>query len=96
MEELARDLLNGTITATALHIVTQPDGFEAAPTLVFAEDPEGPISIEQENGSFVVGRYDTVTIQVPRRRIVAIEYTDPNGAGSAPVGGDTPRGRVIP
>lgn len=78
--EFLRDLLAGTITATQLHDQVQVAGTERAVVPVFVEDPNGTIELQREDGTTVRGRFDSALVDVPRRRIVQFEYTDPNGA----------------
>lgn len=68
--EFMRDLLDGTITATALHDVTEADGEDEVRVPQFDErgEPLPPI-----------------VLTVPRRRLVAVEYTErPAGASGSP------------
>lgn len=88
MGEFLRDLFDGTIEATDLHVTQVQAGTQPSITLVFVEDPNGPITIPQDVGPPLVGRYDRVITLIPRFRIVNAEFTDPRGNG--PPGGGPP------
>lgn len=84
MGEFLRDLFSRDIEATDLHVTEVPAGTRPAIALVFVEDPDGPVTIQQDVGPPLVGRYDRVITRIPRFRIVSAEYTDPRGNGGGP------------
>lgn len=84
MGEFLRDMLDGAIVATDVHITTVPDGTQPSISLEFVPDPRGPFTIPQDSGRPLVGRFDRIVTRIPRNRIVGFEYTDPDGPGERP------------
>jgi hypothetical protein len=91
-----RGLLDGSTSATELHDTTAPAGTARVVRHDVVADPRGPLDSFDDEGRPIRARLARGVFEVPSRRVVALQYTDPRGEGGGPPRPTSPDDRPTP